>query len=293
MLGSAAHHAGRPLRALRRAAAAGRRRAAPHIARARARSRELDEATGYLASRAARRAQRLARAGWRRTAPHARRLAKWADRLTGHRMSKAWAAAVTGGRRGAVAALQGRYRAWEVHTAAGLAAMAAWLTRPLRRRLAQRRAHRAQHESGAVPATPQPSPQASPGPVPTVRARPEISRPRRSILMSGLPLISASQEMVAVVSRHMPADMWFVEQELNQLFQVPEHVAMALRIYTQNLEAGYPIDARVTAMLGEFYAGIAKHSAMAQDLAAAFSTIHAEDIKRRLAPRINEALWNV
>ncbi|MEV6865415.1 hypothetical protein AB0M44_30965 [Streptosporangium subroseum] len=216
------------------------------------------------------------------------------DRKTGQRISTAWAAAMAGGRRGALTALRDRHKAWDARTTAALVGLVAWLYGPVRRHLAKRRAARTPEAATptAVESPTEPVPAVAPAlsfiaPVTPIRRR------RVAMSGSGLPLIAASQEMVAIVSRHMPADMWFVEQELNQLHQVPENVAMGLRIYTQNLETGYPIDDRITSMMGEFFVGIAKHSAMAQDLAAAFSKIHQKDIERRTRPRINEALWNV
>lgn len=109
----------------------------------------------------------------------------------------------------------------------------------------------------------------------------------------GSPLIIASADMIGSVSRYLPMDMWDVSRDLDQLHQVPENVARAVAVYTTNLEAAYPVNHRVVQMLGEFYSSIAVSSAMAQQIAAAFRKIHADDIKRREAPRTGEHFWNV
>lgn len=112
-------------------------------------------------------------------------------------------------------------------------------------------------------------------------------------MSNGSPLITVSADMIGSVSRYLPQDMWAVSRDLDQLNQVPENVAMALRTYTTNLGAAYPIDLRVTQMMGEFYASIARTSAMAQQISNGFRKIHADDIKRRETPRAGEHFWNV
>lgn len=271
MVSDAAHMVGTPFRATgragraigRRAAQAGRaarQKAAPRIARAREASRALDAHTGHLASRAGR---RIAQGG-RRTGRWARAACGWADRRTGQQASTRWAALVA---------------RWP------------WLARRTPTPTPEATA------AAPAPTTTAETPTVAP-PAPVTRTMPISTAltgvTRRYTPMShGSPLAAISGEMVASVSRYLPEDMWEVARDLDQLSQLPENVAMALRTMTRNLEVGYPLDQRVVQMLGEFYAAIAQTSAMADQISMAFRKIHADDIKRDEAPRIAERLWNV
>ncbi|MGW4663156.1 hypothetical protein [Streptosporangium sandarakinum] len=296
---TAAHAVSAPLRAAgratrvagQRAAQAGRvarAYAAHRVHRARAASRRLDDGVAQLAGRAGHRARR----GTATVARQVRRAAGWADRRTGQRASTAWAAALTGGRRAAVQALRSRWRAWDAHAVAALAALAAWVSAPVRRRLA---AHKAAETPATEPTAAAETPAATPEPIRSLPVRSPLLAPARRYypMSAGSPLIAASADMIGSVSRYLPMDMWEVARDFEKLHQVPENVARAIGVYLKNLETAYPIDPRVTQMLGEFYQAMAAPSAMAQQISAGFNKIHAEDIKRRDAPRTGEHLWNV
>ncbi|MFI6513607.1 hypothetical protein ACIBCT_38890 [Streptosporangium sp. NPDC050855] len=198
-----------------------------------------------------------------RAAELVRRAGGWVDRRTGRRLSTWWARLTT---------------RWP------------WLS-PRSTTGGPDAAPATAGDSSAEPSTPAaPVTRTMPIPTPTTLAL----TPRRYIPMShGSPLAAISGQMVASVSRYLPMDMWEVARDLDQLPQLPENVAMALRTVTRNLEAGYPIDPRIVQMLGEFYTALAKTSAMAEQIGVAFRRIHADDIKRREAPRTGEHLWNV
>ncbi|MEV4179966.1 hypothetical protein AB0J28_00785 [Streptosporangium canum] len=298
---TAAHAAAAPLRAARRAGRATKQRvaqagratrayASPRLARARAASQRLDAATGHLASRAGRRVAQAARA---------------VDQRAGGRLSRACRAV----RPQRIRSLWQALRRLDSELTGDLAASthprvsAAWrrirslaervgLIKPLPATLAQT----PQPAPDPQP-TPEPAPAApeQPAPIRTFPVRaPSRTLARRHFRMSnGSPLVVVSADMIGSVSRYLPQDMWDVARDLDQLNQVPENVAMALRTYTTNLDTAYPIDGRVTQMMGEFYASIAKTSAMAQEIARGFRKIHADDIKRKEAPRAGEHFWNI
>ncbi|MCC5582078.1 hypothetical protein IMZ11_41425, partial [Microtetraspora sp. AC03309] len=116
---------------------------------------------------------------------------------------------------------------------------------------------------------------------------------RRNRTMSANPLAAAAADLNAVAAAHAPVDMWQVARELDQLVEVPANVAMALRTYTSRLQGEYPIDPVVIDALGQLYAAHGQLVAMADEIGPLFRRIHAEDLKREEAPRVNEAAWNV
>ncbi|MGW6502994.1 hypothetical protein, partial [Nonomuraea angiospora] len=135
---------------------------------------------------------------------------------------------------------------------------------------------------------------------------PPAAAPRRNLYMNGRstsglilpggvasPLVALSAEMVANVAKFLPPDMWWVAADLDQLFNVPGNWAAAMRIYAGNLRAAYPVDSRIVDMFEEFASAVGKTGDYPTAIAEAFRVIHEDDIKRRLAPRTNEHLWNV
>lgn len=110
---------------------------------------------------------------------------------------------------------------------------------------------------------------------------------------SAFPLASIAIEMNAVASRHAPLDMWQVARELMQFADLPANVALAIRSYTQRLQAEYPIHHAVVEQIHQLYQAQAKLTEIAQEVGPLFRRLHAEDLKRDESPRINEKAWNV
>lgn len=240
-------------------------------------------------------AQRVASGAGRRIAHTGGRLARWADRRTGHLASGGWSALVRGDQQ-TWDALRGAYRRWDAQALFGLLTITEWATRGLRGRWAAWRKRRNPDTSEETP---------TPASPPTTPPRLIVTGPRqlyrRNISMSGLilpggivsPLVAMSAEMVSGVARFLPPDMWWVASDLDQLDSVTGNVAAALRTYSRNLAVGYPIDQRIVDMFDEYANTVGKTSDFAMAIASAFKQIHADDIKRRVTPRTNEHLWNV
>ncbi|WP_371781720.1 hypothetical protein [Streptosporangium subroseum] len=123
-------------------------------------------------------------------------------------------------------------------------------------------------------------------------ASPTTTR-RRTRTMSTFPLAATAAEMNAAAASHAPADMWVVSRELDQLTEVPAYVALAIRTYTQRLQAEYPIDPAVVEAIHRLYQGQAQLVSLAEEIGPLFRRAHADDLKREEAPRTNEPLWNV
>jgi len=294
----------RPARGARAAIGQTARRTRAH---GRAINREWTQAARRLSSQAGRGFQRAGRrmravdhewtAGARRLASaagrRAGRIGRWFDRRTGRVTSLGWRALVDGDRQG-WDALRNAYRRWDAQLLFGLLAVTERATRGLRSWWRRR--------SGSTAPTTEETPNPATPPNPTRLIIPG-TRPlyRRSTSMSGLimpgggpsPLVAMSAEMVAGVARFLPPDMWWVAADLEQLDQVTGNVAAALRTYARNLSAGYPVDPRIVDMFEEFANTVGKTSDYPIAIATAFRTLHEADIKKRLAPRINEHLWNV
>lgn len=232
-------------------------------------------------------ARTLASATARRTG----RIARWFDRRTGRITSLGWKS-LAGGDQAAWDALRSAYRRWDAQVLFGLLAATEWATRGLRSWWKRRHPAPATTEEAPPPESP----------LNPTRLIISGTRPlyRRNTSMSGLimpggpsPLVAMSAEMVAGVARFLPPDMWWVAADLDQLDQVTGNVAAALRTYARNLSAGYPVDPRIVDMFEEFANTVGKTSDYPLAIATAFRTLHEADIKRRLAPRTNEHLWNV
>ncbi|MEY9210605.1 hypothetical protein NI17_024065 (plasmid) [Thermobifida halotolerans] len=111
--------------------------------------------------------------------------------------------------------------------------------------------------------------------------------------MSVNPLVAATAELQAAVTSYVPEDMWEVRQEIRQLPEIAENVALAFRTYVQRLNDNYPIDSRVTEAMFHVFQGFGQVAEAARDVAPLFENLHAEEIRRKDAPRPNEAAWNV
>ncbi|WP_047872202.1 hypothetical protein [Nocardiopsis sp. RV163] len=127
------------------------------------------------------------------------------------------------------------------------------------------------------------------GPEPTIRIAEKESRAEVSIN----PLTSSSAQMNVAVSSYVPEDMWAVRQEIRQLPQMCENVAFALRTYVTRLNDNYPIDDRVLEALYNVFKQIGDAATTAQEVSPLFERVHADEIRRRDAPRPNERAWNV
>lgn len=115
----------------------------------------------------------------------------------------------------------------------------------------------------------------------------------RSITMSVNPLVQATAELQGTLANYAPEDMWQVRQEIRQLPQVAENMALAFRVYVQQLVNNYPVDKQVTEQMFEVFQAIARAAEPAAEVAPLFEQIHAAEIARADAPRQNEQAWNV
>ncbi|MEU8040845.1 hypothetical protein [Streptosporangium sp. NPDC049078] len=271
--------------------------------RRRTTSPRLDAHTAHLAHQAGRYArtarQHLTRAGQairrRAATPHldqraadaARRAGRWVDRRTGQRASTAWAAALTGGRRAAVAALRQRYRRWDAEVVAALVSGWAWLTRRWR-------------TSPSPPdATPQPAPdttltlnQTHPQPA-TPASPPAPLVPGRTTPVSSFTLLQAAIELPGAAAAYHSDDMMDVDAHLASLDEVTGAVATGFRIWADRLRAEYPLHDDVVERLEEMYSSFAKIGAQGQEVSEVFKVRHKDDIARRVTPRVGERKWNV
>ena len=88
--------------------------------------------------------------------------------------------------------------------------------------------------------------------------------------MSTFPLAATAAEMNAAAASHAPADMWVVSRELDQLTEVPAYVALAIRTYTQRLQAEYPIHPAVVEAIHLLYQGQAQLVSLAEEIGPLF-----------------------
>src|SRR5262249_38513167 len=59
--------------------------------------------------------------------------------------------------------------------------------------------------------------------------------------MSECPRVAAAKQVTAAAASYKPQTMWIVDQDLEQVAQVPLAVAEAFKIYTMTLQNNYPI----------------------------------------------------
>lgn len=107
------------------------------------------------------------------------------------------------------------------------------------------------------------------------------------------PLAAVAAEMNAAAAAHAPVDMFQVARELDQLREVPVGVGMAVRTYTQRLQAEYPIHPAVVDRIFQLYKQVADLVPIAEEISVLFRQVHAKDLQREQAPRTNEHAWNV
>ncbi|MGC5013146.1 hypothetical protein ACLQ2R_20505 [Streptosporangium sp. DT93] len=233
-------------------------------------------------------------------------------------MSITWAAARTArgfraARRAGLAARSG-VRRWDAEATAAVVALVAWLTAWWRHRAprttrtsepADTASSDTASDATETPSAPNdpPTPENGPADRPASAATDRDRRRhpytastgtyRRTRTMSTFPLAATAAEMNAAAASHAPADMWVVSRELDQLTEVPAYVALAIRTYTQRLQAEYPIHPAVIEAIHLLYQGQAQLVSLAEEIGPLFRQAHADDLKREEAPRINEPLWNV
>jgi hypothetical protein len=141
-------------------------------------------------------------------------------------------------------------------------------------------------ESTGAPLPPTPTPDfhsASGRPIPTRRTHP----------MNQFPLAAAASEIQTAAARYQPENMWQVDLDFEQIHDLPLYMAQAIQIYTQNLQAAYPVNPVVIEALGRMYVALGEIATSAQELPKLFKDVHADDIKKKTAPRIGEDKWNV
>ncbi|MCO6011475.1 hypothetical protein NE236_41650 [Actinoallomurus purpureus] len=130
---------------------------------------------------------------------------------------------------------------------------------------------------------------------PTPDSTPEPGQPipPRRTMTNQFPLADATAQVEAAAARYWPQTMWQVDQDLEQIHLLPEALANAVQAYTKTLQAAYPLDRVVVEALFRMYTALGQVAVSCMDISKLFKDVHAEDIKRRTAPRIGEDKWNV
>jgi hypothetical protein len=116
---------------------------------------------------------------------------------------------------------------------------------------------------------------------------------RRNPQVSTNPILTAAAEMNAVAASYAPENPFVIARELDKLPDVTDHVALAIRTYTQRLDDDYPLHPAVISKLKEVYAAQAQLRSLAEAVGPLYRQVHAKDLEREEAPRRNEHLWNV
>lgn len=111
--------------------------------------------------------------------------------------------------------------------------------------------------------------------------------------MSQFPLVNAASEIPNVAGRYWPETMWHVDQDLEQVDQLPLAVAQGLQIMTKNLQSAYPIHPAIVEAMGRMYIALGEVAASCAEIPKLFKQLHADDIRRKTAPRPGEHKWNV
>lgn len=111
--------------------------------------------------------------------------------------------------------------------------------------------------------------------------------------MTQFPLAAAASEIQTAAARYQPETMWHVDQDMEQIHDLPLHLAQGIQMFTQNLQASYPVHPTVVEALGRMYVALGQIATDAQQIPNLFKQAHADDIKRKTAPRIGEDKWNV
>jgi hypothetical protein len=111
--------------------------------------------------------------------------------------------------------------------------------------------------------------------------------------VTAFPLAAATADMAATAAGHAPDDMWTVARELDQLPDIPAHIAAALAAYTTRLRGDYPIHPAVSEALDDLTRAHAELTGLAEQIGPLFRRVHEADLHRGQAPRPGEHLWNV
>lgn len=106
-------------------------------------------------------------------------------------------------------------------------------------------------------------------------------------------LITHATELPTIAAGYESDDMMDVKGHLDMLHELPLQAAAAIRVLTERLAADYPIDHQVIDAMQQVYETLLAATGPAEEVAAVFSAVHADDINRHLQPRTNERLWNV
>jgi hypothetical protein len=112
-------------------------------------------------------------------------------------------------------------------------------------------------------------------------------------MTSQFPLAVAAQQVTAAAASYKPQTMWDVDHDLEEAHTVPLAIAEAFKIYTMTLQNNYPLHPAIVEALGRAYIALGEVSTSMQQTPGLFKQVHADDIRRKTAPRGDESKWNV
>ncbi|MFG6197749.1 hypothetical protein [Nonomuraea sp. JJY05] len=193
-----------------------------------------------------------------------------------------------------------RYHAWDSSTRIGLHALLARLVTRARRLLGKTASPTEQPDNqtvaGAQPgeastAQQQTSQPTTPNPTHRIRS-PRMDHVTYAATGEN-PLVLMSVEILNAASLYDVPRMMTVSEHLDSMFQVPENLALAFTRFGQRLQAAHPIHAVVVQEFAEVVKGFAAVIPATRQLAVTFKGVHADDIAKHDAPRVNEHKWDI
>ncbi|MBB4920976.1 hypothetical protein [Streptosporangium saharense] len=114
---------------------------------------------------------------------------------------------------------------------------------------------------------------------------------RRSTTM-GFPLADAAAELNSAAV-HVPEPMLEILAQLDRLPEIPTQVAIAINTYGAKLHNTKPLDAGVIELIMQLRDSLGRSAQIAAEIGPLARRIHAPDLKRHHAPRVDEAAWDV
>lgn len=105
--------------------------------------------------------------------------------------------------------------------------------------------------------------------------------------------IEAAGEMLGAAMVYAPEGMMQVGNDFAKLPEAFRNVANAMQKMAQRAHDQDPIHPSILDMMQGIYQKLQEAATLSEELAPAFRNLHAVDIQRLEAPRINESRWDV
>lgn len=103
----------------------------------------------------------------------------------------------------------------------------------------------------------------------------------------------AAAEMLGAATTYAPEGMMQVGNDFVQMGPAFRNIAQAMQIMAARAHDEDPINPAIVDMLREMHAQLLQVAGKADELAPAFRSLHAVDIKRIAEPRRNEGKWDM